>query len=95
MLFEYEVGDGETISACALIEVDQAGIMIEECDCALLVNEVNEDEKYKDPTKYRDLFDIPGTFQEANNNENEWERERWREAIRKEFHKMNTHEVWS
>ena len=47
-----------------------------------------------DPTKYRDLFEIPGTFQEAYNNENEWERERCREAIRKEFHEMNTHEVW-
>ena len=62
--------------------MDQAGVIIEECDCALIMGEEgNEDEKYKDPTKYRDLFDVPGTFQEAYNNENEWERTRWREAI--------------
>ena len=48
--------------------MDQAGVMIEECDCALIMEVGSEDEKYKDPTKYRDLFDLPGTFQEAYNN---------------------------
>ena len=93
--FEDEVNEEEEIiSACAIIEVDQAGVMIEEWDCALIMEEGNEDEKYKDPTKYRGLFDVPGTFQEAYNNENEWERIRWREAIGKVFHKMITHGVW-
>jgi hypothetical protein len=52
------------------------------------------DHKKIDPSKYKDVFNIPKTWQEAWNHPDLWLRSRWREAITKEFLKMKTNKVW-
>jgi hypothetical protein len=46
------------------------------------------------PSQWKDVFDSPQTYDEAWNHPDPWQREKWREAIRLEFKKMNDHKVW-
>ena len=48
-----------------------------------------------DPSKYKDLFDKPGNFNEAWNHPDTFQRNKWREAIMKEFDKMELNKVWT
>jgi len=47
-----------------------------------------------DPSKYKDMFEAPNTFDEAWNHSDPFQRQRWREAIDKELTKMNDKGVW-
>ena len=47
-----------------------------------------------DPTKFKDIYENPKSFDEAWNHKDPFQRERWREAIMKEFSKMDHNEVW-
>ncbi len=51
---------------------------------------------YKDipETSYKDIFEAPGSFEEAWNHPDLWQRDRWRKAIAKEFKKMEERQVW-
>ena len=46
------------------------------------------------PEEYKDAFTNPNNFQEAWNHPCPFQREKWREGIRKEFKKMNERRVW-
>ena len=48
-----------------------------------------------DPSKYKDMFEHPKKFDEAWNHHDEFQRKRWREAIMKEFDKMELNKVWT
>ena len=50
--------------------------------------------KKVDPAKYKDMFDNPTTFDEAWNHPCPFQRRKWREAIMKEFSKMELNKVW-
>ena len=43
------------------------------------------------PTKFKDIFDNPMTFDQAWNHPCLWQRAKWREAIIKELKKMEYH----
>ena len=47
-----------------------------------------------DPSKYKDIFNDPTSFDEAWNHPDPFQRMKWREAILKEFKKMNEQKVW-
>jgi hypothetical protein len=47
-----------------------------------------------DPTKYKSMFGTPRTFDEAWNHPDQFQRKMWRDAIRKEFSKMNQKNVF-
>jgi hypothetical protein len=47
-----------------------------------------------DPSQYKDKFDIPQSFEEAWNHPDPFQRRMWREAINKEFRKMDERKVW-
>ena len=47
-----------------------------------------------DPSTFKDKFEVPNSFDEAWNHPDPFQRERWREGIRKEFTKMNQKQVW-
>ena len=47
-----------------------------------------------DPSKFKDIYDNPRTYDEAWNHEDEFQRNRWREAITKELTKMEEKGVW-
>ena len=47
-----------------------------------------------DPSKYKETFDDPTSFDEAWNHPCEFQRVKWREAINKEFNKMDSNKVW-
>jgi hypothetical protein len=46
------------------------------------------------PSLYKDMFENPKTFDEAWNHPDPFQRKKWREAILKEFSKMNQNRVW-
>ena len=48
-----------------------------------------------DPSRYKDLFENPSTYDEAWNHDDPFQREKWREAITKELTKMEEKGVWS
>jgi len=48
----------------------------------------------KKPELYADYFEIPSSFDEAWNHEDEFQRLKWREAILKELEKMERLRVW-
>jgi transposase InsO family protein len=54
----------------------------------------NKDWDNVSPSRYKDIFTNPKNFQEAWHHPDPWQRKRWREAIRKEFAKMNRLQVW-
>ena len=47
------------------------------------------------PEHYKDQFANPMTYEEAWNHSCPFQREKWREAIHKEFKKMNEQKVWT
>ena len=47
-----------------------------------------------DPSKYKHVFENPSSFDEAWNHPDEFQRTKWREAIEKEFSKMDHNKVW-
>ena len=47
-----------------------------------------------DPSKYKHVFENPSSFDEAWNHPDEFQRNKWREAIKKEFSKMDHNKVW-
>jgi hypothetical protein len=47
-----------------------------------------------DLSTYKDIFESPKTFGEARNHPDEFQREKWRVAIMKEFDKMDWCKVW-
>jgi hypothetical protein len=57
-------------------------------------NEIGLSAVDMDPSQYKDKFDKPGSFEEAWDHEDPFQRERWREAINKEFKKMEERQVW-
>eukprot|EP00934_Nitzschia_sp_Nitz4_P002190 Nitzschia sp. Nitz4//scaffold209_size42451//2264//2760//NITZ4_007352-RA/size42451-processed-gene-0.52-mRNA-1//1//CDS//3329541682//2190//frame0 len=54
-----------------------------------IVEQVEVDENGNDPSKYREQYEVPGSFREAWDHEDPFQRERWRAAIKKEFSRMN------
>ena len=46
------------------------------------------------PEDYKHKIKLPQNFQQAYNHPNEWIRSKWREAIKKEFDKLEEHQVW-
>ena len=48
-----------------------------------------------EPSKYKDIFENPKKFDEAWNHHDEFQRKKWREAIMKEFDKMELNKVWT
>ena len=46
------------------------------------------------PESYREVFNIPNTYKQAWYNECKFQRAKWRDAIQKEFKKMEDHGVW-
>jgi hypothetical protein len=47
-----------------------------------------------EPIKYKDMFDVPETFEEAWNHPCPWKRALWREAIPRELLLMLCMQVW-
>ena len=45
-------------------------------------------------SSYKDVFQVPDSFDEAWNHPDLWQRDRWRKAIIKEFTKMEERKVW-
>ena len=48
-----------------------------------------------DPHNYKDIFQDPFTFNEVYNHPDPFQRAKWREAIKKEFDKMEEQNVWN
>ena len=48
-----------------------------------------------DPSKYKDMFENLKKFDEAWNHHDEFQGKKWREAIMKEFDKMELNKVWT
>ena len=90
------------------MEPDRANIVIDalslinqfQLDPGVLANDmalvVRHDVDYTkiDPSKYKEMFDAPTSFDEAWNHPCEFQRAKWREAINMEFHKMDSNKVW-
>jgi hypothetical protein len=57
---------------------------------------VRHDDDYTkvDPSKYKAMFDVPTSFDEAWNHPCEFQWAKWRKAINKEFNKMDSNKVW-
>jgi hypothetical protein len=53
-----------------------------------------KDYEHLKPEQYKDVFEAPRTFDEAWNHPDEFQRKKWREAINKEFAKMEQKKVW-
>jgi Reverse transcriptase (RNA-dependent DNA polymerase) len=51
-------------------------------------------EAIQDETKFKDIYEAPKSFHDAWNHKDPFQRDRWREAIKKEFEKMELNEVW-
>jgi hypothetical protein len=62
-------------------------------DMALVVRH-DVDYTKVDPLKYKEMFDVPTSFDEAWNHPCEFQWAKWREAINKEFDKMDSNRVW-
>ena len=96
----------ETTETSTTTEVESAAVMIDAYamidrfggdfedlpDLAMLVRD--SDPEALDATPYKDMFENPKTFQEAWNHPDPFQRKKWREAILKEFKKMNDNKVW-
>ena len=65
-------------------------------DMCFKMQHVDVEEAYEkmDPTKYKDIFESPKNFDEAWNHPEPFQRKKWREAIQKEFRKMDDNGVW-
>jgi hypothetical protein len=49
---------------------------------------------YDDPSKFKSIFEVPRSFDDAWNHSDQFQRTRWRDAICNEFKKMNDKQVW-
>jgi hypothetical protein len=56
--------------------------------------EGNIDPESLQPDQFKDYFDNPSSFQEAWNHPDPFQRAKWRDAINKEFTKMEALKVW-
>ena len=54
----------------------------------------NVTEEKVDPSKHKDIYEVPKSFEEAWNHSDPFQREQWRGAIDKEFSKMEEKGVW-
>ena len=77
------------IAALAIAMVDRFNEPIE------LFTETAFNVEDLDPSQYKDVFDDPTTFDEARNHPDPFQRKKWREAIKKEFDKMGSRNVWT
>jgi hypothetical protein len=72
-----------------------------------LVDQLDVDEEYlapdmafksteaiQDESKFKDIFEAPKSFNDAWNHKDPFQRDPWREAIKKEFEKMELNKVW-
>ena len=78
--------------------IDKFGSDIEEVVPDMMLNAVEQgqvDYSKIDPAKYKDIFDKPGSFDEAWNHPEPFQRQKWRAAIMKEFDKMESRRVWT
>lgn len=80
----------------SLVLIDRFGGDFEELadDLALTAAEAETDPSKIDPSKYKDIFENPKTFDEAWNHPDPFQRKKWRGAITLEFSKMNEKKVW-
>ena len=62
-------------------------------DMALMVQH-DVDYSKIDLSKYKEIFDVPTSFDEAWKHPCEFQRARWRAAINKVFNKMDSNKVW-
>jgi hypothetical protein len=46
------------------------------------------------PSQYKDIFDVPNSFEQAWNHQDPFQRRLWQTAINKEFKTMEDHQVW-
>jgi hypothetical protein len=63
-------------------------------ELALTAMTVSDPKQIK-PEQYKDLFNVPMTFEEAWNHPDPFQKELWRDAIMTEFSKMETRKVWT
>ena len=87
--------DGES-AAPAIAMVDRFNIPFEAySETSFAANDEGQvDYEKVDPSKYKDIFEKPNSFEEAWNHPCPFQRKKWREAIQKEFNKMNGKKVW-
>ena len=55
---------------------------------------MDPDPKQIKPEQYKDVFSVPTNFREAWDHPDPFQRNLWRDAIKKEFSKMNERQVW-
>jgi hypothetical protein len=76
---------------------DSANVIIDKksLDFGLLVEEFYKGTNYDriNPTKYKDMFVAPTSFQNAWNHECPWQKKKWREGINLEINKMKQNKV--
>jgi hypothetical protein len=85
--------EGESASVMIAL-VDKFGHDIESmAEYALAMREV--DPSTLDPSKLKDVLDAPKNFDAAWNHTEPFQRKKWREAINKEFTKMESKKVWT
>ena len=63
-------------------------------ECAYSAREEDMDPNELLPEQYKDVFEAPARYEQAWDHPDPFQREKWREAIEKEFSKMNTLNVW-
>jgi len=80
---EQELGFNEHIATMAMMNLP--------CEVGLLETTDSED---LDPSQYKDVFDVPDTFEEAWHHPDPFQRDKWKEAIEKELAKMEERGVW-
>jgi Reverse transcriptase (RNA-dependent DNA polymerase) len=87
--------DAVTMAINAMTMINKFGADIDDHIAELAMAAVIEQDYSKvDPTTYKDIFEVPKSFDEAWNHPDPFQREKWREAITKEFAKMERNKVW-
>jgi Reverse transcriptase (RNA-dependent DNA polymerase)/gag-polypeptide of LTR copia-type len=89
------VADAVAMAINAVMMIDKFGADIDKHVAELAMAAVaTEDYSKIDPAKFKDIFENPKSFEEAWNHPDPFQREKWREAILKEFAKMERNKVW-
>ena len=89
--------DAATIAISAATMIDKFGADFNDYagDLAMASVELEyKDYSKMDPSKYKDIFENPKTFEEAWDHPDPFQKGKWREAILKEFAKMERCKVW-
>ena len=92
--------DQAALAADAFCMIDRFGAEFDEDvlpEMVMLAKDqvLTEDEYEKmNPARYKDIFDKPDSFDQAWNHPEPFQRKKWREAINKEFSKMEERQVW-